>query len=663
MAKPFFITTAIDYTNGAPHIGHAYEKILADVLARYHRLKGEPVFFLTGVDQHGQKVQQSAEKAGIEPQQYVDGITGKFTALWEKLDVRYDAWAATTDPLHQECVRANLQKLWDDQDPATGQSRWIYKKTQRGFYSVRQEQFLTDKERGPDGEFGPEWQPVEEREEENFYFRLMQDPATGLPGFDPKQWLLDFIAQRSADGNPFVLPDFRVAELSNAVAKLEGDLCISRPASRLKWGIPFPETFGAGFVTYVWFDALVNYISFVPGHDPHYGQRTSASGEKAPGTLSSAGSHSSELSPRDAGSELPGRVGILPAGEGVPPEPTPRPAPVASAPEPGAAPGAPGRMPGAAGRMPTLPGSADRQFADFWPPLHVLGKDILIPAHGVYWPIMLKALGFTDAEMPTLLVHGWWNISGTKMSKSLGNVIDPATLADTYGPEALRYYLMSDIATGKDADFDEARLIIRYNSDLANSLGNLLNRTLSMAAKYRGGVVQKAVNPIIHNPSHPTTSFDVHVELFVRLYRISLEMPAYREEVIPGIPTEEDPFFVNSALADALAVATQGNVLVESQAPWKLAKEEQKGSDEARVQLDAVLYHLAESLRIIAILISPVLPRAAEGIFDQLRWKMDDAGKEGRFLLADAGWGGLPDGHTLGSPVPLFPRIEPPTAV
>ena len=274
MERTFFITTAIDYTNAAPHIGHAYEKVLADVIARYHRLKGDDVFFLTGVDQHGQKVQQSAEKQGVAPQQFVDEITAKFVALWEKLDVEYSAWAATTDPLHKECVRANLQKLWDDKDPATGESRWIYKKTQRGFYSVRQEQFLTDKERGPDGQFGPEWGLVEERDEENFYFRLTQDPATGLPGCDPKQWLLDFIDKRSADKKPFVVPDFRVAELRNAVDKLEGDLCISRPASRLKWGIPFPESFGAGFVTYVWFDALVNYISFVPGHDPNYGERT-----------------------------------------------------------------------------------------------------------------------------------------------------------------------------------------------------------------------------------------------------------------------------------------------------------------------------------------------------------------------------------------------------
>lgn len=554
MADRFFITTAIDYTNAAPHIGHAYEKVLADVLARYHRLKGDDVFFLTGVDQHGQKVQQSAEKQGIDPQQFVDGVTAKFTALWEKLDVRYDAWAATTDAIHKECVRANLQMLWDDKVPGTDRSRWIYKKTQRGYYSVRQEQFLTDKERGPDGEFGSEWQPVEERDEENFYFRLT---AHADLGFDPKQWLLDLIDKRSAEGRPFVVPDFRVAELRNAVEKLDGDLCISRPASRLKWGIPFPESFGAGFVTYVWFDALVNYITYVPGHDPHYGER--AATERTPGS-----------------------------------------------------------------------------FADWWPPVHVIGKDILIPAHGVYWPIMLKALGFSDEEMPTLLVHGWWNIAGAKMSKSLGNVVDPDVLADKYGNEALRYYLMSDIATGRDADFSEERLVQRYNTDLANSLGNLLNRTLNMAARYRAGTVRWVPND-----------------------DIDLERLTKRE--VPNVTNEHaehaGAFQIDAALKVAAALAGHCNLLIENKAPWKLAKDETQCD-----LLDAVLYSLAESLRIIAILIYPVLPKAAHGIFDQLAWKLADSGRSQRFHLDDAKWGGLPDGHILGKPTPLFPRIEAPGA-
>lgn len=537
MSKPFFITTAIDYTNGAPHIGHAYEKVLADVLARYHRLKGDDVFFLTGVDQHGQKVQQSAEKAGVAPQEFVDAVTAKFTALWEKLDVRYDRWAATTDPLHKECVRANLQKLWDDKDPATGESRWIYKKTQRGFYSVRQEQFLTEKERGPDGEFGPEWGQVEEREEENFYFRLMQDPATGLPGFDPKQWLLDFIAKRSAEGHPFVVPDFRVAELSNAVAKLEGDLCISRPASRLKWGIPFPESFGEGFVTFVWFDALVNYISFVPGHDPHW------------------------------------------APDG---------------------------------------GPTTSSFAALWPPLHVIGKDILIPAHGVYWPVMLKALGFSDEEMPTLLVHGWWNIAGAKMSKSLGNSIDPVSLAATYGVAATRFYLMSDITTGRDADFSEERLVQRYNTDLANSLGNLLNRSVSMARRYRNGQLRRLDSPLALFVAEKTAAY-------------TRQMEASQ---------------VSAAIESAWEIVIRCNAYVEECAPWKLAKDPTQAD-----KLDEVLYSLCEALRIVSILVTPLIPKEAEAIRTQLAWM-------GPVTLESSAWGLLPEAHQVGEPSPLFPRIE-----
>ncbi len=243
MAKTFYITTAIDYTHPAPHIGHAYEKVLPDVIARYHRLKGDKVFFLTGVDQHGQKVKQSAAKESVPPVQFVKDITQKFVDLWEKLDVRYDRWAATTDPLHKKCVQGILQRLWD--------GKQIYKDKQAGYYSVRQEQFLTDKERGPDGNFGAEWGQVEFREEENYYFKLEQH----------KQWLLSYIDNR----NDAVIPDFRQTELRNAVEKLSGDLCISRPKSRLDWGIELP--FDKDFVNYVWFDALTNYISFAD-YDP-----------------------------------------------------------------------------------------------------------------------------------------------------------------------------------------------------------------------------------------------------------------------------------------------------------------------------------------------------------------------------------------------------------
>jgi methionyl-tRNA synthetase len=532
MAKTFFITTAIDYTNSAPHIGHAYEKILADVIARYHWLKGETVFFLTGVDQHGQKVQQSAEREGVPPEQFVAGVTEQFIALWDKLDVRYDAWAATTDPLHKKCVQGMLQRLFDEGK--------IYKCKQVGFYSVRQEQFLTDKDRNEAGEFGPEWGEVEQREEENYYFKLAEH----------KQWLLDFIDGRSKAGNPFVVPDFRVAELRNAVEKLAGDLCISRPKARLSWGIELP--FDGDYVNYVWFDALTNYISFI-GYDP---SRSTISDQSS-------------------------------------------------------------------------------SFREKWPALHVIGKDIMVPAHGIYWPIMLHALGFPDEQMPTLLVHGWWNISGAKMSKSLGNVVDPDVLIEKYGAEALRYYLVSEIATGKDADFLEERIIERYNSDLANSLGNLLNRSLPMIARYQSGQLTKAPpRSLINTPGAPEFAIPGALEAFQNAF---------------------GKFEASTALKEAIGIANLCDFFIDFASPWKLAK---AGDQESKTRLNDVLYSLAESLRIIATLISPVLPKAAHGIFDQLNWKMELSGKEGRFSLTDAEWGKLPDGHVVGKPVPLFPRIE-----
>jgi methionyl-tRNA synthetase len=514
MPKEFFIATAIDYTNSAPHIGHAYEKILGDVIARYHRLKGERVFFLTGVDQQGQKVRQSAAKEGLPPAKFVKGITQKFVDLWKKLEVRYDEWAETTSDRHKKVVQGILQRLWDEKQ--------IYKDKQAGYYSIRQEQFLTDKERGPDGEFGPEWGQVEFREEENYYFKLEQH----------KKWLLSYIDKRK----DAVIPDFRQTELRNAVEKLSGDLCISRPKSRLDWGIELP--FDKDFVTYVWFDALTNYISFA-GYDP---------------SLSTFNSQPST-------------------------------------------------------------------FRDRWPALQIIGKDILIPAHGIYWLIMLHAIGFPDEAMPQLLVHGWWNLGGAKMSKTAGNVVDPFVLADKYGAEALRYYSMSDIVSGKDADFSEQRLIERYNSDLANNLGNLLNRTLNMTQRYRTGKLSVTAPGTIPHLS------------------------AYNAEM--------NEASIHAALKRINDLVAYWNQQIDLRQPWTLAKD-----DSQTEKLDALLYQLNEGLRIIAILISPVLPNAAHGIFDQLNWKMELSGKEERFRLEDAKWGGLPDGHVVGKPVPLFPRIE-----
>jgi len=501
--------------------------VLADVIARYHRLKGENVFFLTGVDQHGQKVQQSAAKAGVAPAEFVKGITQEFIDLSAKLDVKYNDWAETISDRHKKVVQGILQRLFEE-----GQ---IYKDKQSGYYSVRQEQFLTDKERGPDGEFGPEWGDIEFREEENYYFKLSQY----------KDWLLQYLNNRQ----DAVIPVFRQTELRNAVEKIGGDLCISRPKSRLDWGIELP--FDKDFVTYVWFDALTNYISFA-GYDP------------SQSTINS---------------------------------------------QPSA-------------------------FRDKWPALQIIGKDILVPAHGIYWLIMLHAIGFPDDQMPKLLVHGWWNISGAKMSKSVGNIVDPLVLADKYSADAVRYYLMSDIATGQDADFSQERLIERYNADLANTLGNLLNRSLTMIEKYRSGKLTRSKSV----EKYPVEEYGLRVSPTLGIIEYVNAMTGHTPHM---------------ACQTALNLALQCNQVVDAAKPWALAKDSAE-----QEHLDQVLYTLVESLRIIAILISPVLPKAAHGIFDQLNWKMELSGKEERFSLTDAEWGRLPDGHVVGKPTPLFPRID-----
>jgi methionyl-tRNA synthetase len=514
--KPFFITTAIDYTNAPPHIGHAYEKILADVLARYQRQRGREVFFLTGVDQHGQKVQQSAEREGIEPQEFADRISEKFLSLWKTLGISYDAWAATTAPVHKAAVQQILTDL-KDRD-------WLYKATYSGHYSVRQEQFLTDKERGPDGEFGPEWGEVILLDEENWYFRLSKC----------SEWLAKFLETHP----DFVTPDFRQTELKNAAAKITGDLCISRPKSRLSWGIELP--FDPGFVTYVWFDALINYISFAG-----YG------------------------------------------GEGT---------------------------------------VARADFERRWPcDRHVIGKDILIPAHGVYWPCMLHAMGFADEQMPHLLVHGFWSLRGEKVSKSTGNVVDPAALAETYGTTALRYYLMRDAVMGRDADFSEERLLLRHNTELGNGLGNLVNRTLSMTRRYREG-----------SPK-PTALPD---DLIAHLAADAASVKAFVSQM--------DDAQIHAGIETMVDLVNRANALVDSSAPWKLAKDPEQTD-----RLDAVLATLILSARTAATLLLPVAPEAAVEILRQINLPA--------IALTEGDPGDvLPAGYQSGEPKPVFPRLEIP---
>ncbi len=512
----FYITTAIDYTNGAPHIGHAYEKVLADVLARWHRMCGEEVYLLTGVDQHGQKVQQKAEAAGVSPEQYANDVMQKFIALWERLGIAYDGWAATSDPRHVRCVQQILTNLKD--------RGCLYKKAYKGFYSVRQEQFLTDKERGEDGSFGPEWGEVIELEEENWYFNLSAHVA----------WLREYVSTHPE----VVTPEFRRQNLLNAIERAEGvDLCISRPKERLAWGIPLP--FDPEFVTYVWFDALVNYISF---------------------------------------------AGYLSEGD-------------ASLPD----------------------------FNRLWPAAcEVIGKDILVPAHGVYWLCMLHAMGFADAEMPRLLVHGWLNIRGEKMSKSLGNIVDPNDLCDVFGAEALRYYLVRDTKTGYDSDYDAERLKMIYNTELANDLGNLCNRSLNMCKSYLGSVVSRGEGDDA----------------------LSAALRAHLSETEKKFATCMDAYNTADALGALNEHVKQCNAYIEQTQPFRMAKEEGK-----LPELQRVLFHLLESCAHVAYLLGCVLPEASARMLEQLQ-----VSTEG---LTPAGlhWGLLTEGQAVQAPTPVFPRI------
>jgi len=531
MPRKFYITTAIDYTNGPPHIGHAYEKVLADAMARYVRLTGRDAYLLTGLDQHGQKVQLSAEKAGVAPAEFVRGVSDKFIALWKRLDVKPDGWVETTDPRHTRVVQDILQRLYD-----AGQ---IYRKSHRGSYSVRQEQFLSDKDREPDGSWGAQWGLVEEREEENYYFRLS----------DHAEWLRGFL-----ESHPdFVFPANRHAQLVNAVKESGGvDLCISRPVSRLSWGIPLP--FDAGYVTFVWFDALVNYISFAGWNDP------------------------------------------APDSSGLP------------------------------------------RWEDLWPcQAHVIGKDILIPAHGIYWSIMLHALGVTDAEMPKLLVHGFWNIDGRKYSKSEAVETKPLTvlrdfnpnsIAEVVGTDGLRYFLLAEMKTGGDADLTEERILFRYNKELADILGNLLNRTLNMARKYLNGV-------LVASPH----DCEMHESLRAAVNALPSRAAEHLRE-----------WQISDILADCIAVARQANEFVDKTAPFKLAKDPAGAPAVA-----SIMRHVAEAMAHLSVLLGPVMPATAARIQAQLGWTVP-AG----FSLHDLKWGLLPEGHQLGEPQPIFPKVMPP---
>ena len=509
MSKQFLITTAIDYANGSPHIGHAYEKILTDVIARHKRLSGVSVQFITGLDEHGQKVQMSAEKLGVEPIEICDALAVEFQSICKRLNVSNNDYIRTTETRHKKVVQSVLQQLFDQ-----GQ---IYKADYNGFYSIRQEQFVTEKER-ENGAWSEIYGEVIEVTESNYFFKLSQY----------QDWLIDFIKSNES----VIYPRFRSADVLNFLKEPLNDLCISRPKERLSWGIELP--FDSGFVTYVWFDALVNYI--------------------------------------------------------------------------------------------TASGYGSETFKENWPAdYHVIGKDILSPPHAVYWPIMLKALGL---EMPKhFLVHGWWLSSGSKMSKSDGHVVNPLDLIDTYGPDAFRYFVIREMNVGQDSEFSLDLFQSRYNSDLANDLGNLVSRLLNMGQRFADGTI-------------PKSSIKEAEELTVL---------GHWSELKDRIFDLYENFQFHKALELTFAFIAELNRYTELRAPWKLAKSE---FEEDKQRLATTLAYMSEGLRLSAVILSPVMPDIAAKVLKLLDAEPINA-YEGQLE-----WGDSLAGGSFGEKMILFPKNE-----
>lgn len=508
--KPFYITTAIDYANGKPHIGHAYEKVLTDVIARFQRLKGRDVHFLTGLDEHGQKVQQTAAKLGIDPQENCDRVAVDFRQLLVDLNITNDDFIRTTEPRHKTVVQRYLQQLFD--------AGLVYKAEYTGFYSVRQEQFVLEKDKLPDGSWPEIYGEVNEITESNYFFRLTKY----------QDWLKDFL-----DTNPaWIYPAFRQNQVVEFLKEPVNDLCISRPKARLSWGIELP--FDPDFVTYVWFDALVNYVSAVKDKN---------------------------LWPADA---------------------------------------------------------------------HVIGKDILVPPHAVYWPCMLKALDLPRPKQ--LVVHGWWSLAGAKVSKSTGgggNILD---LAKLYGTDPFRYYLIREMAVGQDADFNADQLAIRYRTDLGNALGNLLNRLLSVAGRSTGSIV----------PANPAS------EAVLEAISGSAQLQGLWKETVAAYLELSDGYRFDQALDKLWEFVRAMNRYIDDHAPWKLAKSAEPAD---RAHLESVLAHIAEGLRLVAVALAPVMPTVSAKILEILGCAPVSG------FAGQLDWSWKTTGNTLAAAAILFPPV------
>ncbi len=512
--ETFYVTTPIYYVNDVPHIGHAYTTVAADVLARYWRLRGRDVFFLTGLDEHGQKVQQAAAKAGIDPQAHCDKLAPQFRNLWTRLNISNDAFIRTTDVEHKQMVQRYLQQLFDQ--------GLIYKDSYTGWYCTFDERFWTEKDVA-DGLCPDCNRPVERLSEHNYFFKMSQY----------QDRLIDYIKQHAS----FIRPDSRRNEVLGFLETQKlGDLSISRPKSRLSWGIELP--FDNHYVTYVWFDALVNYVS---------------------------------------------------ALEYLAPAPS---------------------------------------CARYWPAsVHLVGKDILT-THAVYWSTMLMALGMSLPQ--TIFAHGWWTVDGEKMSKSRGNVVDPYLMIDRYGADAFRFFLFREVPFGQDGDFSETGMVASINSDLANGIGNLLSRTLTMVERFSQGVIPEAGRPAV-------------ASLEQRIAETAEALPGKLAEGFSALSFRDN-------LQHLWALIALCDEYIDKAAPWRLAKDPAQ-----KDALDTVLNTTTRALRLLSVLLFPYMPRTGQAIAQQLGLSLDFSK-----ALPEAAyrWTAPIAGTAIRKGEALFPRIE-----